>query len=94
MSIEWSVVGRSRRVVLSSKPAPGSTAARMIEGSGMRLEWREVGSWTEEAHDDPTGDCCVCHCGELVVVYDDGFTRGLCERCSSIRCDTGVNCNV
>lgn len=28
-----------------------------------------------------------CHCGERVHVYEDGFTRVMCEECSTIRCD-------
>lgn len=39
----------------------------------------------------------LCHCGRLVVVHADGFTRGLCAFCDSIRCDcpdpyTRVDC--
>jgi hypothetical protein len=30
----------------------------------------------------------TCHCGRPIHVYDDGFTRGLCEDCSTYRCDT------
>lgn len=28
-----------------------------------------------------------CHCGAPVHTYDDGFTRNMCEECSSLRCD-------
>lgn len=30
-----------------------------------------------------------CHCGRPVHVYEDGFTRGLCAECSTVRCDVG-----
>lgn len=30
----------------------------------------------------------TCHCGEAVHVYEDGFSRGLCYECSTVRCDT------
>lgn len=29
----------------------------------------------------------TCHCGKAVHIYGDGFTRGLCEECSTVRCD-------
>lgn len=37
-----------------------------------------------------------CHCGRPVHVYMDGFTRNMCEECSSVRCDTadGMPCPV
>jgi hypothetical protein len=30
----------------------------------------------------------LCHCGEPIHIYEDGFTRGLCQHCSDVRCDT------
>lgn len=39
--------------------------------------------WTECEH---CGQ--FCHCGEPIHIYEDGFTRGLCEHCSDVRCDT------
>lgn len=35
----------------------------------------------------------LCHCRlRLVHTYEDGFTRGMCEPCSSVRCDLGGGC--
>ena len=29
-----------------------------------------------------------CHCGRPIYIQEyDGFTRGLCEDCSAVRCD-------
>ena len=38
--------------------------------------------WTECVH-------CryLCHCGEPILIHEDGFTRDLCEHCDSVRCD-------
>ena len=34
----------------------------------------------------------MCHCGRPVHIYDEpgmkGFSRGMCEPCSTVRCDT------
>jgi hypothetical protein len=35
-----------------------------------------------------------CHCGRPVHVYEDGFERGLCEECSTYRCDIEPTCPV
>ncbi|SRR6266498_2609962 len=35
-------------------------------------------------------DTNVCHCNKPVHVYEDGFTRGLCQWCSDVRCDLPV----
>lgn len=29
----------------------------------------------------------TCHCGRPVIIHPDGFTRGMCEHCDSVRCD-------
>lgn len=29
----------------------------------------------------------TCHCGKAIYVYEDGFTRHMCETCSLVRCD-------
>lgn len=31
-----------------------------------------------------------CHCGLPVHTYDDGFSRGMCEECSTVRCDVAA----
>lgn len=32
-------------------------------------------------------DYDACHCGKPIHFYEDGFSRGLCEECSTVRCD-------
>ena len=29
----------------------------------------------------------TCHCGKPIYIYEDGFTRHMCETCSLVRCD-------
>lgn len=29
----------------------------------------------------------ACHCGETVIIHEDGFTWHLCFYCDSVRCD-------
>jgi len=29
----------------------------------------------------------TCHCGKAIYVYEDGFTRYMCQICSDARCD-------
>lgn len=37
----------------------------------------------------------LCHCGRPIHFYDDGYTRHMCEDCSSVRCDLAdVRCPV
>jgi hypothetical protein len=38
------------------------------------------------------GRVSSCHCGRPVHVYEDGFTRDMCESCSAYRCDIEPNC--
>ena len=49
-----------------------------------RLTGRAVPTRAAVDHAPPPG---VCHCGKPTHVYDDGFTRDLCEDCSTVRCD-------
>jgi hypothetical protein len=36
----------------------------------------------------PIRGCKPCHCGKSIYVYEDGFTRFMCQTCSEERCDS------
>lgn len=36
----------------------------------------------------------TCHCGGTIHIYEDGFTRGMCLACSTVRCDIDWPCPV
>jgi hypothetical protein len=57
----------------------------------IRLPWLAANA-TAITVDTPTDNGCTC-CGACPIkVYEDGFTRGLCEACNDRRCDITPGC--
>jgi hypothetical protein len=64
----------------------------MVLGTGIREDALNYLRSIHPYRDD------ICHCGRPVHIYTEpgmeGFTRGMCEPCSSVRCDTVDYINV